>query len=91
MRWHSKRVERSDKRTMTAPCRQEEETAAAAEAQDLATNIADAAMAVLPEEGEEADLATVGRRIQVPVLCHLPEDVHPLPGAAWLATSLCRG
>ena len=46
-------------------CREQEEADAAAEAQDLATNIADAAMAVLPEAGDDADLATVGRRIQV--------------------------
>ncbi len=46
-------------------CREQEQADAAAEEAELMTNIADANFSVLPEEGEEGDLAATGRRIQV--------------------------
>lgn len=51
-------------------CRRQAEADAAAEQNELTTNIADANFGLIPEDGEgEGDLAAIGRRIQVPLLC----------------------
>lgn len=47
-------------------CRRQEEEDAAAEEEELVTTIADANFGLIPDDGDDtADLASVGRRIQV--------------------------